>query len=134
MLSNLFMNPTSSDSLFNKMNPDFLASSLLKRQVTYRAGLLSPWIEASCTASLAPLKKSSSEWKSSNDLLQCNTTCKDARWHERSLGRCNSQPICRKQVKEKRKKQGPNVSVYRCPPGLNIKGFWIRSGQCAKRR
>lgn len=51
------MNPTSSGNLFNKMNPDFLASSLLKRQVTYRAGLLSPWIEASYTASIAPLKK-----------------------------------------------------------------------------
>lgn len=29
------MNPASSESLFNKMNPDFLASSLLKGQVTF---------------------------------------------------------------------------------------------------
>lgn len=35
VLSNLLMNLASSESLFHKMNPDFLASSLLKGQVTF---------------------------------------------------------------------------------------------------
>jgi len=53
--------------------------------------------------------------ESSND-LPCNTahTRRAASLHCGSLGRCDSQPLSQKQIKEKRRKWRSNISVDSC--------------------